>query len=123
MLNQVFTSGDLDELRRDLLPASASATFYGVNPLEGEVEIQRVERGWHIGRKLRQPNRDVSGAVTLYLSPDIDLNIDDIREQAIVKIDLVRGGQTRTYKVAEVTSTQQIGGGWVVHCEPVDQTV
>lgn len=123
MLNQIFSSDDLDQLRRDLMPATTTATFYGVNPTDGEVEIKRVERGWHIGRKLRQPNRDVSGAVTLYLAADVDLDIEDIREQAIVKIDLERNGPTRTYKIVEVTSTQQIGGGWVLHCEPVDQTV
>lgn len=123
VLNQMFSAGDLDEIRRDLLGASATATFSSVSPSAGETEIKQITSGWHIARKLRQPNRDTPGSVTLILSPDVDLDIEDIREQAVVRIDLYRGAVPKTYKVIEVTSTQQLGGGWVVHCEPIDQTV
>ena len=123
VLNQMFTSADMDELRCDLLGASATATFYSVTPSEGEVEIKQLFSGWHLGRKLRQPNRDVSGAVTMYLAGDVALDVESVREQAVVKLKLDRNDIERVYKIAEITPTQQIGGGYVLHCEPVDNTI
>lgn len=123
MLNQVFTTEDLDELRRDLLGASATVTFYSVSPLAGKTEIKQLSSGWHLSRKLRQPNRDVDGAITLILSSGIDLNINEIREQAVIELKLNRTEPAREYRITEVTETQQIGGGYVLHCEPVANTL
>lgn len=123
MLNQVFTTEDLDELRRDLLGASATVTFYSVTPLTGKTEIKQLSSGWHLSRKLRQPNRDVDGTITLILSSGVDLNINEIREQAVIELKLNRTEPAREYRIAEVTETQQIGGGYVLHCEPVSNTI
>ena len=123
MFNQIFTTRDMDDLRRILYGHSASLTLYSVTPADGEQEIRKIFSGWHVARKLRMPSRDVDGAITVMLSKGIDVSLTELRDNAVIAIQLGRDEEVKRYRVAEVTETQQLGGGYVLHCEPSNNPV
>lgn len=113
----------MDELRRMLYGTSASLTLYSVTPADGEQEIKRIFSGWHVARKLRQPSRDIDGSITIMLSKGVDVALNDLRDNAVIAVQLGQDEEVKRYRVAEVTETQQLGGGYVLHCEPASNTV
>lgn len=120
----LFTKADLDALRRDLYGADAEIAFYRVTPGEGETSIGRLSDGWHahrMPRALRLSSGFPVGSVILNLAADLSVNVEDLRENAVVEI--VAAGPTRRYKVIELTETQQLGGGWVIVMDPLADTV
>ncbi len=121
MRNAVLQAADLNQMRRELYGRSASLVFYSVTPAQGEQQIATLTSGWHAWRKSGRGDQVVSGAVTIALARSAQIEIDAIRKSATA--DLIINSQIKRYRVVEVTETQQLGAGWIIHCEPLAKTV
>ena len=111
----------LNSMRTYLYGRGASLTFYTVTPAAGETQIGAINSDWYAQRKSRTSDGGVSGAVTVWLAESANVSIDDLRSNASVALTI--NGQVRKYRVAEITEMQQLGSGWVLHCEPLSNTV
>jgi hypothetical protein len=116
----IFQAADLNQIRGDLY-TSASLTFYKVTPSAGETQIATLTSGWVSWRKNRKLISEVGGAVTIAIAYSTGVDINALRENAAV--DLTINSQIKRYRVAEITETQQLGAGWILHCEPMSNTV
>lgn len=110
----------LDKMRRTLYGSEATLKLYSVTPLAGETLLATLRSGFYVQRK-KQLTNGVDNAVVILLASTADISIADLRDNAIAKVTL--GDLTRSYKVIALTETQQVGGGWVLHCEPASNTV
>lgn len=116
----IIDARDLDHLRVALVGIGAVLKFFSVTPTAGEVEITSLMRGWCPWRKFRS-GFDASGAVTIVVSKQASIQVDQLRSNAVMEI--ITGGQTRRYRVVEVTETQDLRSGWVLHGEPTKGSV
>ncbi|HKX32095.1 MAG TPA: hypothetical protein VJ302_30695 [Blastocatellia bacterium] len=119
MAAPILTARDLDAIRALALGSDASLTFYSVTPSEGGTQLFSLARGWTVSRKKR--GNDPSGSMTLIVSREAGIDVEQLRENAVV--DLTRRGETQRYRVAEVTETQDLNSGWVLHVEPISGSV
>ena len=110
----ILTARDMDSMRAVMF-GSATLTFYSVTPSAGESELFSLSKGWMVGRK--KQGSEPSGSMTLIVSREMDLDVDQLRENALV--DLEKRGETKRYRVVEVTETQDLNSGWVLHVEPI----
>lgn len=118
----LITPNILNQMRTTLYGRNASLTFYTVTPAAGETALgSPILRDWYAQRKSRKGEHGLSGALTIWLAGAAPVDIDDIRDNAVVSIEINK--QTRRYRVKEITEMQQIGSGWVLHCEPLSNTV
>jgi hypothetical protein len=116
----ILNMRDLDDLRVALLGRGAVLTFFSVTPLSGEAEIVSLTKGWCPWRRVRG-GFDPSGTVTVVVSKQAKIDVEQIRENAVMEI--TNKGQTRRYQVFEVTETQDLNSGWVLHGGPIKGTV
>lgn len=117
----VFASGDLNSLRRDLYGRDCEIAFYKITPSAGETEIARFSTDWHLWRLPRATGEAATGAIKIMLTTSAAVAVEHLRLGCVV--DVVLGANTKRYKVVELTETQQLGGGWVLVCDPIGATV
>lgn len=117
----VFASGDLNALRRDFYGTDCEIAFYKLTPAAGETEMARLTTDWHLWRLPRASSEAAPGAIKLMVATTAAVDVESLRRGCVV--DVVMGEKTKRYKVVELTETQQLGGGWVMICDPISSTV
>jgi hypothetical protein len=115
----ILTNRDLDNLRIALVGRGAVLTLFKVTPTAGETELTSLTRGWCPWRRYR--GFGPSGSVTVIISKQSSVDVEQLRENAVMEV--WSSGRTRRYAVAEITETQDLNSGWVLHGEPIKGAV
>ncbi len=120
MIN-LLTPKILNVMRNSLYEASASLTFYKVTPAAGEAQLFTTTSGWYAQRDSARLS-DVSGSLTIWIAKDgASFPVgDQLHVGAKVVIDA--NGRTQAYRVNEIKTMQQLGTGWVLRCEPTENS-
>lgn len=120
-MNTLLTPTILNVMRNSLYGAGASLTFYRVTPTAGAAQIFSTTSGWYAQRDSARLS-DVSGSMTIWMSKDgTNFPIDD-QLHVGAKVIIDANGRTQAYRVNEIKSMQQLGTGWVLRCEPTQNS-
>jgi hypothetical protein len=115
---------DLNMLRRARYGNSASLTFYMVSPTTGEqptATLTDSSNGWFFWGLGSSGDRGVTGSLKIIISSATALDVGAIRQAAAADLNI--DSQTKRYRIADITETQQRGSGWVIWCEPLSNTI
>lgn len=120
MIN-LLTPKILNVMRNSLYEAGASLTFYKVTPAAGEAQLFQTASGWYAQRDSARLS-DVSGSMTIWIAKDgTSFPVgDQLHVGAKVVIDA--NGRQQAYRVGEIKTMQQLGTGWVLRCEPTENS-
>lgn len=111
----------LNTLRTALYGASASLTFYTMTPAAGETQVFTTQRGWH-AQRASEKESDVSGQLKIWMSADVTEWPIDERIHTGGKVVIEANGRTQSYRISEVRTMAQLGTGWVLKCDPAENS-
>jgi len=117
----LLTSSTLNLMRGALYGQQASLTFYKITPAAGESEIFSTRSGWHAQRD-NSTTADRNGNVNIWLSAEVTPWKTDHHLHVGTKVTISAKGRTFSYRVASLKPMQQLGAGWVLNCQPVENS-
>lgn len=121
MTNGLLDARTLNIMRTALYGAGASLTFYTMTPAAGETEVFTTTRGWY-AQRAKEKESDASGAVKIWMASDVTEWPLDEHLHSGGKITITAGGRVQAYRITEVKSMQQLGSGWVLRCDPAENS-
>ena len=114
----LLNASALNMMRGALYGASASLTFYRMTPADGEIEVFTTRNGWHAQRQ----SGEEATSVRIWMSSEVTpVTLDrNLHTGANVVIDA--NGRAQSYRISSVRPMQQMGSGWVITCDPAENS-
>jgi hypothetical protein len=121
-MTPIIDIADLNTLQIDQLGRGAFLKFFSIKPTTGETELFTLRGGWCVWRKDRKENEPVN-SLTVLISKKAAVDIEKLRENAVLELNRFEGAQRVRYSVVAVTETQDLSSGWVLHLEPLNRVI
>ena len=114
----LLNAATLNMMRGALYGSSASLTFYKMTPADGEVEVFTTRHGWHVQRD----NKSESNQVRIWMTSEVlTVTLDkNLHTGAKVVVDV--NGRQQAYRISALRPMQQIGSGWILTCDPAENS-
>lgn len=115
---KLLNTSALNVMRGALYGASASLTFYRMTPADGEVEVFTTRNGWHAQRE----SGSEATSVRIWMSSDVTPITLDRNLHTGAKVIIDANGRAQSYRISSVRPMQQLGSGWVITCDPAENS-
>jgi hypothetical protein len=114
----LLNASALNVMRGALYDSSASLTFYRMTPADGEVEVFTTRNGWHAQREAGES----ATSVRIWMSSEVTPITLDRNLHTGAKVVIDANGRAQAYRISSVRPMQQMGSGWVITCDPAENS-